>query len=372
MSNATAKRSRLATVQVGREYNMRAFHHEMQALRQEGEDITLKGYLAETYGEEMTPEKFYATVGVDLKSMTVHKMLSTTDLNKYLFPEVFRDAVRIGLEYSPFFGQLVVGEERIESTGITMPAMDFTIAGTADEVRLRDTNEGASITIGKIVTWQDKQVSVKKKTRGLQQTYESIMFTPINLATVFFEELGTRLGSDLDTELVNVAINGDQADGSQSSPVIGAAVAGTLAYKDISRTWMRFRKMGRTSVVMLTSEADALTILDMAEFQRTMIANGVTPSGVTLNVNRPLPTSQDILIHDAVPTGKILFIDTARAFVQLTAMPLLIETEKIIQRQLQGEYVSIMTGFANVFKDGRLMLDYTTNLTTNPGPTPVS
>jgi hypothetical protein len=304
--------------------------------------------------------------------MTVHKMLSTTDLNKYLFPEVFRDAIRIGLEYTPFFSQLVIGDERIESTGLTMPAMDFTATSTADEVRLRDTNEGASITIGKIVTWQDKQVTVKKKARGLQQTYESIMFTPINLATVYFEELGTRLGADLDAELVNIAINGDQADGSQSSPVIGAAVAGTLAYTDISRAWMRFRKMGRTSTVMLTSEADALTILDMPAFQRTQIPNGVTPSGVTLNVSRPLPTSQDILIHDSVPTGKIIFIDTARAFVQLTAMPLLIETERMVQRQLQGEYVSIMTGFANVFKDGRLILDYTTNLVTNPGPVPVS
>ena len=361
------KRSKLANVQVGREFNVKALHSEMQILREAGEDVTLKGYLAENWGEDLTPEKFYASLGVDLKSTNIHKLLSMTDLNKYLVPEIIRDAIRIGLEYSPFFPTLVTSNEAIDSQGVTMPSMDFTTQDPA-EVRLRDVNESASIPIGMIVTWQDKQVSVKKKARGMQQTYESIMFTPINLATVYFEELGTRMGSDLDTDLVGIAINGDQGDGSQSAPVIGAATANTLLYSDIARAWMRFRKLNRTSTVMLCSEADALTIMDMAEFKRTLIPNGITPSGVTLNVTRPLPTTQDILIHDAVPTGKIIFIDTSRAFVQLTAMPLLIETEKVVQRQLQGEYVSIITGFANVFRDGRLILDYTTNLVTNPGP----
>lgn len=367
------KRSKLAqgNTKIDRNFNMGMFHAEMQALRSEGEDINLKSYLAENFGTEMTPEKFYESIGVDLKGMTIHKLLNTTELNKYLFPEIFRDAILIGLEYSPFFSALTIGEEQIPNAGITMPAMDFS-SQDPEEVRLRVTNEGATITEGEIVTWQDKQVRVTKKAKGLKQTYESIAFTPLDLAAIYFQELGTRLGADLDRDIVNVALNGDQDDGSQAAPVIGAAVAGTLAYGDISRAWMRFKKLGRTSTVMLCSEADALTIMAMPEFQRTMIPNGITPSGITLNVSRPLPTSQDIFIHDSVPSGKIILIDTGRAFVQLTAIPLLIESEKIVSRQIQGEYVSIMTGFAVIFKDGRLVLDYTTNLVTNPGPQPVS
>jgi hypothetical protein len=64
------------------------------------------------------------------------------------------------------------------------------------------------------------------------------MFTPIDLAAIYFEELGTQLGSDLDAELVNIALNGDQADGSASSPVIGVTTAGTLTYQDLSRAWI--------------------------------------------------------------------------------------------------------------------------------------
>lgn len=360
--------SKFAGVKVGAEFGMKAFHFEMQALRQKGNDVTLKNYLEGVYGPDMTPEQFYYAIGVDLKSMTVEKLLNTGDLTRWLFPEIFRDAIRLGLVYAPFYSRLVTSDERIDSTGVTMPNIQY--PGDA-AVQLRITGEGATITEGE-VAWGEKQVTIKKKARGLKQTYESIMFTPINLATIYFEDVGTRMGGDLDKELVDVAINGEQADASASAPVIGAAVANTLAYTDISRAWVRFLRINRRSKAMLTSEADAITILNMVQFQRTVFPGATAPSGVSLTVNTPLPTDQDIYVHSAVPTGKIVFIDTTRAFIQLTAMPLLVESEKLVSRQVQGQYASIITGFAVIFKDGRLVLDYTTNLSTNPGPTPYS
>lgn len=359
--------TKFSGVGVNPDFNTAAFHSEMQRLRQSGRDVSLKGYLSESYGEDMTPQRFYRDLGIDMTGMTVEKMLNTSELNKWLFPEIFRDAIRRGLEYTPFYGSLVAGEETIAGTGITMPAMDFSNVDR-NEVRLRDTNEGATITEGQIIAWSEKQVTIRKKARGLKQTYESIMFTPIDLAAIYFEELGTQLGSDLDAELVNIALNGDQADGSASSPVIGVTTAGTLTYNDLSRAWIRFRKIGRTSSVMLMGEAEALTILALPEFQRTQAAGATTPSGVTLNIANPLPTTQDILIHDSIPAGKIILVDRARAFIQLTAMPLLVESEKIVSRQVNGEYVSIITGFANVFTDGRLVLDVNSSLAANPGP----
>lgn len=347
---------------------MEAMQKEMNRLRKLRKNVSFKEYIGDTW-EGMTPEKFYRELGIDMSDMTVEKMLQTTDTNRWLFPEVFRDAVIQGLEYTPFHGGLVAAQETIANTGLTMPFMDFTAIGRAT-LRLRDTNEGATITEGDIITWSEKQVNIRKKARGLKQTYESIMFTPIDLAAIFFQELGTQMGADLDRDLITVALNGDQADGSTSAPTIGAAVAGTFAYTDLTRAWIRFRRIGRNSSAMLASEADVITILGMPEFQRTVAAGATTPSPVSLNVVTPLPTTQDIFVHDSIPVGKIVFVDRARAFVQLTAMPLLIESERIVSRQLEGEYVSIITGFANIFTDGRMVLDYTTNLTTNPGPVP--
>lgn len=349
-------------------FNTQELHKEMQRLRNNRKEVSLKDYVAAEF-DGITPEDFYSRLGVDMNGMTVEKMLQTSELNRWLFPEIFRDAIIRGLEYTPFYGQLIAAEETIESTGLTMPWMDFSTADAA-ELQLRDVNEGATIPEGDIIAWSEKQVSIKKKARGLKQTYESIMFTPIDLASIYFEELGTRLGADLDADLINIAFNGDQADSSEAAPVMGAATANVLAYTDLTRAWVRFRKLGRTSSVILASEEDANTLLNMEQFQRTVPSGAVTPSGITLNVSNPLPTSQDIFTHELIPTGKLVMVDTARAFVQLTAMPLLVESERIVSRQLTGDYVSIITGFANVFNDGRMVLDYTTTLGTNPGPQP--
>lgn len=355
----------------GSGFSMERLHKDLQHLRENRRDVTLKGFLQEAWGEEMTPERFYRELNIDMTTMTVAKMLNTSDLNRWLFPEIFRDAIRRGLEYTPFFGELVAAEETIDSTGLTMPFFDLTDESIDQTIfELRDVNEGATIPEGEIVTWSEKQVTIKKKARGLKQTYESIMFTPIDLAAVYFEELGTKLGADLDRDLLDVAENGDQADGSEAAPVIGAETADTLVYTDLVRAWIRFRRLGRNSSVMLTNEDDAITILDMDEFNLTITLPATQESPVNLNVRTPLPTSQDVFVHDSVTEKTIIFVDVARAFIQLTAMPLLIESERIVSRQLEGEYVSIITGFANIFTDGRLVLDYSTNLSTNPGPTP--
>jgi hypothetical protein len=121
-----AGKTKFSGIGVGPEFNTEALHHEMQRLRQGGKDVSLKGYLAESYGDDMTPQKFYRDLGIDMTGMTVEKMLNTSELNKWLFPEIFRDAIRRGLEYTPFYGSLVAGEENIPGTGLTMPAMDFT------------------------------------------------------------------------------------------------------------------------------------------------------------------------------------------------------------------------------------------------------
>lgn len=352
-------------------FNMEAFHKEMQRTRKSisgGTDLTLKSYLEETYGPEYSPERFYRDLEIDLKGVTVEKLLNTSDLTRWLFPEIFRDAIRQGLEYAPFYTRLVAGEERVEGTGITMPKL--VVPESPDDVRLRDTFQGATITEGRIVGWEEKQVTIKKKARGLKQTYESIMFTPINLATIYFEELGARLGADLDSDVIEVLINGDQADGSEAAPVIGATTAGTLSYIDIARAWIRFKRIFRNSSVMLTTEADAITILNMPQFEQKNPSPGQTPSGVSLTVNTPLPSNQEILVHSKIPANKIIMADVERALFQLTAMPLLVESERIVSRQINGEYVSIITGFANIFNDGRLILDYSTSLATNPGPVP--
>jgi len=360
--------TRFSTVALEKGLDLEHFHKEIQRVRQTTrEDVTLKQYLDDTW-PGTTPEAFYQTLGIDLRNLTVDKILNTGELSRWMFPEIIRDAIRRGLEYTPFFSKLITGEETINGTGVTMPMMDYRLVDP-NVFRLRDVQEAGTIPESEAIIWAEKQVSIHKKARGLKQSYESIQFTPINLAAIYFEELGARLGADLDRDLINIAINGDQGDGSQSAYVMGSTTGTSLQYIDVARLWTRMKRMFRNSTVMLCSEADALTLLNTSQFQRTIFPGAVPLSGVTLNVSTPLPSYQDVYIHDAVPDGTIVFVDVARSFIQLTAQPLLTESDRIISRQLNETFVSMMTGFANIFRDGRLVLSYLTTLGTNPGPT---
>lgn len=333
---------------------MKALHEEMQIARSQGlTDVTLKSYL-EWLWPDMTPETFYQDLGVTISGTTVSKMIETSELSRWLLPELFRDAIRKGLNYAPFHPNLVALQETIQGMALTMPALDY--SGDTS-VALRDHTEAATISEG-TVRWSEKQVSIRKKARGLRQSYEALMFVPVNLAAVYFEDMGTRLGADLDKEAINVLINGDQADGSEAASIIGVDVDNTIGYKDLVRAWVRMQRIGRPSTSMVMDEVSALSVLDMDAFKRTM-PGGEAKYPVNLNWKTPLPASQDIYVHSNVPALKIILVDTTKALAQLTAMPLLIESDKIVNRQVVGEFASIITGFANIFTDARLILDGT-------------
>lgn len=337
----------MTTLQVTKDYDVRSFHFQMQKLREQGTDISLKDNLIKTFGPEMTPEHFYNALEVDMSRMTVEKLLTTNDSTRWLFPEIFRDAIRNGLAYTPFYPALVTSEEQIASTGLTMPHFN------PPTQEWREVNQGANIAEGTL-TWGEKQVTIKKRAMGLKQTYESIMFTPIALAAIYFEDLGTQLGRTLDGDLVEILLNGDQADGSEAPIVYGVDTIDALTYADIVYVWLRMVRDGRPALAMIMNIDMALKVLLLAPFQDRQPP---FPPKHNLVIQTPLPTDQALYIHDDVPEDQIIFVDPSRAAVQLTAMNLLIESERIVSRQLTGDYASIITGFANVFGNARRILD---------------
>lgn len=344
-----------------KEFTPKALHFQMQEMRQVGKEVTLKDYLPRVFGEDISPEKYYAQLGVNLAEMSVQKLLATDEDTRWLFPEILRDAIKKGMMHAPFYSQLITGEETIQNTGMTMPWFNPSAAA------LRDTNEGADITTG-TMSWDSKQVTINKKARGLMQTYESIMFTPVSLAAIYFEDLGVQLGADLDSEALDVLINGDQDDGSEAAVIMGIKSTGNLEYSDIVRSWVRQNRMHRPSQIMIMNEAMAVEVLNMAAFQIPVRNNG-SPL-VELDLQSALPSSQKVLVHSDVPDGQIILLDPTKAMIQLTAMKLLIESETVVNKQLIGKYVSLITGFANIFADARIILDVSKDIASHPGPTP--
>ena len=104
---------------------------------------------------------------------------------------------------------------------------------------------------------------------------------------------------------------------------------------------------------MIANETMAGQILALKEFKEKF--QGTTEK--TLAVNGTLPSQAKLFVSTKVPDNQIIFVDPQYAFVQLTAMPLMVEGEKLVQKQIESAYASITTGFANIFREGRVILD---------------
>ena len=361
----------------------------MDAIRQDpngGRDIGLRQFMAENYqtnGQPLTPEHLYAELGIDPQRTRVKDLMADED-SRYLMAEIVRHGVRegmgiaarervasqapitsdggtqkwmqpdvfltpqnLGLVQSAFYHDLVVREESIPSPTVTIPSIDLSKA------ELKDSGEAATIEEGS-VSYGSKQVTVTKKARGIKVTYEAIQFNTLSLVQLFFQDAGRILGHSLNTMAVDTIVNGDVAGGGQAAPVVGVDnTTNKIAWIDYTRAAIRGGLIGRTFSQIIANETTALNFLNLTEVKSRYVGN---PLLGTI-VRSPLTMPESIYVSPSVGSGKVILQDPSASLVQLTAMPLMVETDKIISKQLVESYASIMTGFAKLQRNASFIFD---------------
>ena len=153
-------------------------------------------------------------------------------------------------------------------------------------------------------------------------------------------------------ELSAVALNGDQADLSESSAVIGVDTVNSFLWKDVVRVFNRMKRMGRNINAVLASEDSANDWENMAE-----VKNRVLGTPRLANRRTSIPSDLDVYIGGSIPSTQLQFISTMLAFLQLTAQGVLFETDKIISKRMEEAYVSESCGFMVFQRDARITVD---------------
>lgn len=319
-------------------------------------DMTLSQVVKTKFRIEL--DELYEDLGIDIKTDTINAIQTTGDLDvRWLIPEIIRDYIRTGLREAPIWPNITSAEIQTSQLKMTMPYINMSDAAP------RKVNEGETISVGSI-SYGQKSVEVFKVGRGIKLPYEVIQFVSIDVVGIFLQDFGVKLGQALDTLAIDTLLNGDQADGSASAPVIGVGTVNTKVYKDYLRVWIRASRMGRNFSTIIAGEDAALETLDLPEFKARQ--NGTTEA--TLNLKTPVPKSADYFIHGNIPANQELMIDKRYALVKMNVIPLLIETDKIISNQTIETYATITTGFAKLFLDAALVLDKTLPFASNGFP----
>jgi hypothetical protein len=284
--------------------------------------------------------------GIDLSRITVDRFFQSDPNAKWLFPDIVREAVLTGLRRKPVYPELIIRDEHIEGTAYDVPY----VIESAAELELRGIAEGAVIPES-MITYGDRIVRLDKKGRGVLASYEAVRRMSLDMLRVHLQRMGERLGRNLDARLADVLVNGDSSGSATAAATVNTATAGTWAYGDILAGFMKLTLENYFTPTHMLANGDLCeTILGMSEFKDSGLfdfaktGNLPTPLGVRLV---PIPDQ---------PANKLTILDAGYAVEKLTEQDLLVESDKLINQQWDRTYLTVVTDFAVIYGDARIVV----------------
>ena len=275
------------------------------------------------------------------QSDMVEKFFQTSS-SAALFPEYVSRAIKLGMEYANALPDITATVTKIDG-------MDYRsiVSDPDDDTKsLKVVSEGAFLPQTTIKT-QESLVKLLKRGRMLVSTYEALRFQRLDLFTVTLKQIGAYIARTQLADAVNVLVNGD--GNSNGAKVINASASGTLKYTDLVRLWTELTPYELNTLLVPTALMEKILAMpEMQDSQATLDFHGtgrmITPMGAKL-------------IH--VPTldsDKIVGIDKTCALEMVQAGDVLVDYDKLIDRQLERATLSVISGFAKLFNDASVVL----------------
>ena len=285
-------------------------------------------------------KRFDIKVGGE-RSDCVQKFFETSD-SAALFPEYISRAVRKGIEGSDHLGDIIAAKTVING----MDYRSVISSPTDDEKSLRPVAEGASLPQTEVRT-SENLVKLIKRGRMLVASYEAIRFQRLDLFTVTLRQIGAHIAQEQLKDAVNVIISGD--GNSNGAATVSLTTANTLTYDDLIKLWAELSPYELNTMLAPTDMMRKLLALtEMKDAQAGLTFQGtgemITPMGAKL-IHIPSMTS-----------GKIIGLDKGCALEMVQSGDIVMDTDKLIDRQLERASISCIAGFAKIFRDASKVL----------------
>ena len=277
----------------------------------------------------------------------VEKFFHTTE-SSVLFPEFVSRVVRQGLEEGSILPDLVATVTHFDG----MDYRSITSVPTEEDKKLRRVEEGAAIP-ETVIRTQENLVRLHKRGRMLVASYEAIRFQRLDLFSVTLRQIGAYIGRMHLADAVGVLTNGDGNGNAAvvykvgTSPISGSA--GTLSYEAMVDFWSQFDPY--TMNTLLVGSDMMLAMLKMQEFQNPLTGLNFQGTG-TLTT----PLGAKLLRSNVVPAGTLIGLDNRYALEQISSSDILVEYDKLIDRQLERAAITSISGFAKLSTDASKVL----------------
>ena len=279
-------------------------------------------------------------------SDVVEKFFRTSD-SAVLFPEYIARSVRQGMEEANLLPEITAAVTRFDG-------LDYRSITSApgEEKELRRVEEGAAIPATTVKT-QENLVKLHKRGRMLVASYEAIRFQRLDLFSITLRQIGSHIARMHLEDAIKVITDGDGNENAADSFSIGTTpiggTSGTLSYDALLDFWAQFDPY--TMNTILVPGAVMLQMLKMSEFQNPLTGLNFQGTGALSS-----PLGATLLRTSAMPAGKLIGMDRNYALEMVSAGDVMVEYDKLIDRQVERAAITSTSGFAKLYKEASKVL----------------
>ena len=280
-------------------------------------------------------------------SSPVEKFFRTMD-SAVLFPEYIARTVRQGMEENDILPSIV-------ATTTTIDAMDYRsiYSDASDEDKaLQDVEEGAAIPETEVKT-KEHLVQLHKRGRMLVASYEALRFQKLDLFSVMLRQIGAHIQKMQMQDAINVLMNGDGNNNAAVVYAVGtnpiSGTAGKLNYDQLVEFWGQFDPY--TMNTILCSTGTMTKMLKIPELQNPV-------AGLNFQGTGTIGTPLGAKLHRsaALGDGMLIGLDNRYALEHIRCGDVLVEYDKLIDRQLERAAITSISGFGKICTDAAAVL----------------
>ncbi len=179
----------------------------------------------------------------------------------------------------------------------------------------------------------------------LVSSYEALRFQKLDLLTVTLRQIGAYIAGVQIKDAVDVLLNGDG-----SKPGVTFIEGGNPDYAGFTALWAKLAPYQLNTVAAGTAAIQKL--LNIPEFKDAQAGMNFQGTG---RLCTPLGAK---LVHvPGMAADKIVVLDKGCALEMVQSGDVTMDCDKLIDRQLERAGISVISGFARIFKEAAAGLD---------------
>lgn len=262
-------------------------------------------------------------------SDVVAKFFATTD-SAALFPEFISRAVATGVTEENLLPEIVATTTHIDS-------IDYRsiVSNISEEAKaLQEVDEGALIPETSVST-RETLVSLKKRGRMLTASYEALKFQRLDLFTVTLKQIGAYIARQQFDDAVSVLL----ADAKNIDADMAA-----LSYGDFVNLWNELDPYHLNALI--ASPEMVKNMLNITEFKNPQTGMNFIGTG-----KLSTPLGARMFKSDKMEFNQMLGMDKNYALEMVIAQDVMVDYDRLIDRQLERAAITTIAGFSKIFNE---------------------